>query len=213
MSFFTFLQPFLPKNERRDTRIWKLRRSGEFDVSSYYCALQAATKIHFPWKIIWGVKAPRRISFFTWTAARGKILTCDNLMRRGHVLARWCCMCKNHWETGDHLLLHCEVATALWCLVFSMFGIQWVLPAKVLDMLAGWHNWFGRRSSAVWNLAPLCVMWSLWKERNRRIVEDLEKPFSHLQEQFSSLLFDCSRSWGFTEASSLPDFLVSLTAD
>uniref|UniRef100_A0A2N9F7G0 Alpha/beta hydrolase fold-3 domain-containing protein n=1 Tax=Fagus sylvatica TaxID=28930 RepID=A0A2N9F7G0_FAGSY len=74
-----------------------------------------------------------------------------------------------------------------------MFGIQWVLPAKVLDMLAGWHNWFGRRSSAVWNLAPLCVMWSLWKERNRRIFEDLEKPFSHLQEQFSGLLFYCSR--------------------
>jgi hypothetical protein len=109
--------------------------------------------------------------------------------------------------------LFCEVATALWCSVFSMFGIQWVLPAKVLDMLAGWHNWFGRRSSAVWNLAPLCVMWSLWKERNRRIFEDLEKPFSHLQEQFSGLLFDCSRSWGFTEASSLPDFVVSLTAD
>uniref|UniRef100_A0A2N9IHY6 Uncharacterized protein n=1 Tax=Fagus sylvatica TaxID=28930 RepID=A0A2N9IHY6_FAGSY len=55
--------------------------------------------------------------------------------------------------------------------------LEWVLPAKVLDMLVGWHNWFGRRSSAVWNLAPLCVLWSLWKERNRRIFEDLEKPF------------------------------------
>ena len=109
ISFFTFLQPFLPKSERRDTKIWKLRRSGEFDVSSYYCALQASTRIHFLWKIIWGVKALRCISFFTWTAARGKILTCDNLMRRGHVLAGWCCMCKNHWETKDHLLLHCEL--------------------------------------------------------------------------------------------------------
>ena len=85
--------------------------------------------------------------------------------------------------------------------------------AKVLDLLFGWHNWFGRRSSAIWNLAPLCVMWSLWQERNRRIFEDLEKPFSHLQEQFSGLLFDCSRSWGFTEASSLPDFVVSLIVD
>jgi hypothetical protein len=87
MSFFKFLQPFLPKREKRDTMIWKLHRSGEFDVSSFYCVLQASTRLHFPWKIIWGVKAPRRISFFTWTAARGKILMCDNLMRRGHVLA------------------------------------------------------------------------------------------------------------------------------
>ena len=124
MSFFTFLQPFLPKSERRDTMIWKLRSSGEFDVSSYYCALQASTRIHFLWKIIWGVKAPRRISFFTWTAARGKILTCDNLMRRGHVLAGWCCMCKKHWETGIiyffivRLLLLCGVLFSL-CLGFS----------------------------------------------------------------------------------------------
>uniref|UniRef100_A0A2N9IM47 Reverse transcriptase zinc-binding domain-containing protein n=1 Tax=Fagus sylvatica TaxID=28930 RepID=A0A2N9IM47_FAGSY len=192
-----FLQPLLPKRDRRDTMIWKLRKSGEFDVRSYYCALQASNRIHFPWKIIWGVKAPRRISFFTWTAVRGKILTCDNLMRRGHVLAGWCCLCKNQWETGDHLLLHCEVAAALWGFVFSMFGVQWVFPATVLDMLSGWHNWFGRHSSAIWNLAPLCVMWSLWQERNRRIFEDEEKSVSHLQEHFSSLLFDCARSLGF----------------
>jgi hypothetical protein len=135
-------------------------------------------------RLIWGVKAPRRISFFTWTAARGKILTCDNLMRRGHVLAGWCCLCKNQWETVDHLLLHCEVAVALWGFVFSMFGVQRVFPAMVLDMVSGWHNWFGRHSSAIWNLAPLCVMWSLWQERNRRIFEDAEKSVSHLQEHF-----------------------------
>jgi hypothetical protein len=83
----------------------------------------------------------------------------------------------------------------------------------IVGMLSGWHNWLGRHSSAIWNLAPLCVMWSLWQERNRRIFEDEEKSVSHLQEYFSSLLFDCARSWGFTEVSSLPDFVVSLTAD
>ena len=31
---------------------------------------------------MWGVKAPKRVSFI-WTGAFGKILTCDNLMRRG----------------------------------------------------------------------------------------------------------------------------------
>jgi hypothetical protein len=30
-------------------------------------------------KGIWGVKAPRRVAFFVWMAAWGKILTCDNL--------------------------------------------------------------------------------------------------------------------------------------
>jgi hypothetical protein len=39
MSFFTFLQPLISNSERRDTMLWKLRRSSEFDVISYYCAL------------------------------------------------------------------------------------------------------------------------------------------------------------------------------
>ena len=118
------------------------------------------------------------------------------------MLAAWCCMCKNHWETGDHLLLHCEIATALWGFVFHMFGIHWVLPDKVLELLFGWYNWFGKHSSDIWNLVPLCLMWSLWQERNQRVFEDLEKSVFHLQEHFSGLLFDCSRSWGFTAASS-----------
>ena len=118
--------------------------------------------------------------------------------------------CKNHWETRDHLLLHCEVATALWGFVFQQFGIQWVLLAKILDLLFGWYNWFGKHSSDIWNLVPLCLMWSLWQERNRRIFEDLEKSLIHLQEQFLGLLYDFSRSWGLTAASSLPDFVASL---
>ena len=131
-------------------------------------------------------------------------------MRRGHVLAGWCCLCKCHWETGDHLLLHCEIASALRVFVFQTFGIHWVILAKVIELLFGWHNWFGRHSSEVWNLVPLCLMWSLWQERNRHIFEDLEKSVSQLKETFSCLLYDCSRSWGFTEAKSLPDFIASL---
>ena len=97
LSFFEFIQSFLPSRETDDKLVWPLRKSGQFDVRSYYGALQASNRSRFPWKIIWGVKAPRRISFFLWTAACGKILTCDNLMKRGHVLAAWCCMCKKSW--------------------------------------------------------------------------------------------------------------------
>ena len=193
-SFFYFIQPFLPRRETDDKLVWTLRKSGQFDVRSYYGALQVSNRPRFPWKIIWGVKAPRRISFFIWTAARGKILAYDNLMKRGHVLAAWCCMCKNGWETGDHLLLHCEVTTASWGFVFQMFGIQWVLPAKVIELLFRWFNGFGKHSSDIWNLVPLCLMWSLWQERNSRIFEDKEKSLLHLQEYFVGLQYDCSRS-------------------
>ena len=50
----------------------------------------------------------------------------------------------------------------------------------------------------------------LWQERNSRIFEDLVRPSNQLLEHFSGLLFDWSRSWGFTAAPSLPEFIASL---
>uniref|UniRef100_A0A2N9HPD9 Reverse transcriptase zinc-binding domain-containing protein n=1 Tax=Fagus sylvatica TaxID=28930 RepID=A0A2N9HPD9_FAGSY len=35
---------------------------------------------------IWRTKAPRRVRFFVWSAAWNKILTCDNLAKRGYTL-------------------------------------------------------------------------------------------------------------------------------
>lgn len=50
--------------------------------------------IHFHGKIF-GAKVPKRVSFFLfgWSAAWDKILTIDNLIKRGLLLVNWCCMC------------------------------------------------------------------------------------------------------------------------
>jgi hypothetical protein len=42
-----------------------------------------------------------------------------------------------------HLLLHCTLAQTLWSLVFCLFGISWVMPAQVTELLAGWICDFG----------------------------------------------------------------------
>ena len=43
-----------------------------------------------------------------------------------------------------------------------------------VDTLFGWWNWPGKHVSSIWNLAPLCLMWCLWRERNMRTFEDME---------------------------------------
>ena len=94
----------------------------------------------FPHKAIWRVKAPWRVSFFGWTAALVKILTCENLIKRGYSMVSWCCMYHCSGETVDHLLIHCSVAFELLSFTFRRFGIQWVLPEKILDLLCGWQS-------------------------------------------------------------------------
>ena len=146
--------------------------------------------IFFPWKSIWRVKAPRRVSFFVWTAAHGRILTCDNLMKRGFVMAGWCCMCKCSGESVDHLLLHCEVVREVWNFLLRYFGVSWVFPATVSDLLFGWHNCWGKQSSLIWNLVAHCIMWTIWWERNCRIFEDKEHSVDRIIERVMGSLYD-----------------------
>ena len=66
------------------------------------------------------------------------------------------------------MLLHCGKAYRLWSLLFSSFGISWVLPRSIADTLFHCWNWPGKHSSSIWNLALLCLMWCLWWKRNWR---------------------------------------------
>ena len=52
-------------------------------------------------------------------------------------------MCKRDEEIVDHLLLHCPIASELWGSVFALIGVKWVMPRKVVDLLACWQGSFG----------------------------------------------------------------------
>jgi hypothetical protein len=83
-------------------------------------------------KILWGD-----------VSQQGKILTSNNLRNRQVIVINRCCMCKRSEEMVDHLLLHCEIASVLWFAIFSHFGLAWVMPRQVSDLLACW--WSSRR--------------------------------------------------------------------
>jgi len=115
------------------------------------------------------------VAFFVWTAALEKILTHDNLRRRGVVVVEWYVMCKKHGKSVDHLLFHCNVARVVWSSFYSLFGVEWVMPSSVLDLLSGWSTLLGRGPVLrIWKQVPLCVMWGLWHERNSRLFENME---------------------------------------
>ena len=57
-------------------------------------------------------------------------------------------MCKESGDSIDHLLLHCDFAHNLCSLVFYLFGIHWVMPKRVLGLLACWKEGFGRHCNA-----------------------------------------------------------------
>uniref|UniRef100_A0A2N9E7V6 Reverse transcriptase domain-containing protein n=1 Tax=Fagus sylvatica TaxID=28930 RepID=A0A2N9E7V6_FAGSY len=170
-SFFDLLYSANIISSEKDKMCWKPARSKGFQVKSFYTQLTSSGPGCFPWKSIWKAKVPPRVAFFVWTAALGKILTADNLRRRGMIVVSWCCMCKADGESVDHLLLHCPYAKELWDMIFGLFGLQWVMPKRVIDLFSCWYGSVGRHS-VIWKAIPHCIMWCLWRERNARIFED-----------------------------------------
>ncbi len=147
----------------------------------------------FSWKSIWKIKVPLRVAFFSWNAALGKILTIDNLRLRKVLVLDWCYMCKRVGETVDHLLsftssLCLHLRDVVFCI---LFGVFWVMPSRVIDLLACWRGGFAWKVlSVIWNAFPLCVRWMLRWERNCRDFEDSKRSSVELKMIFVRPLCD-----------------------
>ena len=54
-------------------------------------------------------------------------------------------------------------------------------------------------------------MWIVWLERNRLSFEDIEKTLGELKDLCQRSLLEWSRCWGFTDCSSITEFMLSLS--
>jgi hypothetical protein len=152
-----------------DLVCWNPSSREVFEVRSFYHALIQPASSAFPWRSVWKAKAPSKVAFFLWTASLGKILTTDNLRKRGIIIMDWCCMCKAGGESVNHLFIHCPVASDLWNMFFHLFGVLWVMPKGVVDLLSGWNGPSVRSEAGkIWKILLHCIMWCLWCERNAR---------------------------------------------
>jgi hypothetical protein len=188
-SFYQRLQSVSIRMGCQDKLWWNPSKKGRFKVKDFFRALSNAEGYDFPWKSVWRTKAPPRAAFFVWSAALGKILTLDNLRKRQVVVVNRCYMCKKDGESIDHLLLHCEVAHALWCNIFSRLGLSWVMPRCVSDLCACWCSSGRTRSAVVWKMMPICIFWTLWRERNNRCFEDVESSMEVIIASFLYSLY------------------------
>ena len=118
------------------------------------------------------VQGPPRIVVFGWLVLRGRILTMDNLKRRGKILVNACPMCLKDEETIGHLLLRCNNAVKIWNTVINWFGCSWVFPKHVQVLFMAWKSPIGsQKGKEMWKLTFLAVIWHIWKERNARCFE------------------------------------------
>ena len=116
-------------------------------------------------------------------------------------MANMCFLCLSKVEMVDHLLLHCVKTRVLWNLLFSLCGI-------VKETLLRWHGVFvGKARKKAWQMAPLCIFWSVWKERNLLAFGNKEFSLQRLKYSFVCNLWYWVRVSIVLSPSSLVSFL------
>ena len=187
---------------------WRDNKNGTFSVKSFYNSFSRAIRTPFSARIIWTPWVPIRASFFGWEAAWSRLLTIDRLRRSGWSIPNRCYLCKNEEETIGHLLLFYEKARMLWLLILSLFGVQWVMHSSVRRNLLGWHGSFmGKKREKAWRVATLCLMWTIWKERNRRAFDDVERNDQEIKSIFLYTFVNWVRVYIKEHTFSLIDFV------
>ena len=111
-------------------------------------------------------------------------------------MANRCNLCKENEETANHLLIHCGKTRDLWNFLFSSFGVMWVLPDSVRNLLLEWKmKGMGKKRSVVWKMAPICLFWCIWGERNRRTFLEEEMSNTSLRKLFLRSLLEWSQQF------------------
>lgn len=161
---------------------------------------------NFPFRRIWESGVPFYTAFFAWW----HIQTIDNLIKRNIGVDNNCSLCEVQEECIDHVLLKCNFSKPIWDYFQSSFGRQQYIPnsAKlapskglVLGPLAPKAGWMQRR-------LVKAIMWTIWKERNQRILEPKKRQFHNMVADVKELLFNWSKENVLFASTNFWDFIV-----
>ena len=86
-------------------------------------------------------------------------------------------------EWGEHWPLTPTLPSSLRVveIMCSLFGVHWVMPCSVVELLASWSGKFNKfRSKVLWRMIPHCLMWVIWRERNTQIFDENERSIYEL---------------------------------
>lgn len=107
----------------------------------------------------WKLKIPIKIRFFLWLISKKLIRTMDNLLKRGCQGTNRCYTC-GKTEIIDHLFFQCSVASCIWSVIGSCFGIT-TKPRSTAEF----YGWSGQKlpgNEFLHLIGFAAVSWAIW---------------------------------------------------
>ena len=93
------------------------------------------------WKMVWNMPNVPKINFFFWTTMHQKLLSGENLIKRGFFGPYRCCFCQQFDESTSHILVECDFAQKVWALVIRGLPISFFpLSAEPVTLFKNWRS-------------------------------------------------------------------------
>lgn len=83
--------------------------------------------------------------------------------------------CGETAKTVVHLFIHCKVTSQLWRLFLGHKNISWSMSGKITKAIHSWEEvGVHTKNRNNWRIVPAAIWWTIWKERNLRVFENME---------------------------------------
>ena len=146
------------------------------------------------WKNLWNHSTIPKIDMFSWTLTHKKILTGENLEKKGFAGPFRCPLCAVDAENISHLFFNCSFATAVWNEVLNGWGMNINLPNSIQDCFLDWDTHYNGELlnknglRACWMKIPKLICWYIWNERNLRIFQNKSHPAWKIAAKVEAML-------------------------
>ncbi|OVA06706.1 Reverse transcriptase zinc-binding domain [Macleaya cordata] len=190
----TILKIKIPEADVPDEIIWTKTINGQFTTKSLYRSLTvyqassssaSSSSDFFPWSTFWKCKhISPRVLYFIWRVINNALAVRHNTCKFIHDALSDCPLCYSATETTDHLYMHCPFTQALWfASPLSLIIEDENLTVK--DLISSWLS--SHNGPTILHMGA-CLLWCLWKARNRLILDQSQPHIASILHQ-AALIF------------------------
>ena len=120
---------------------------------------------------LWHSSLPRKIGCFIWLMQKNRILTWDDLQKKGKQGAGICILCLKDEESVHHLFTRCPIWNNIRELICDFLQINFPpITTSIAEFLDSWIT--NHPSGSDYRYIPHHLCWVIWKSRNKAIFED-----------------------------------------
>lgn len=123
------------RGNKEDSLIWRETLDGNYSVSSTVAIHNKVLEEIPIWAKVWNKKLIPKVNIFFWIFIQNKVLTLDNLQKRGFVFPNRCSLCCKKEESACHILYQYTFNQEIWKIIFSRWKLSWVFPNSLGEFL------------------------------------------------------------------------------